>query len=208
MPGFAIYPTMNDPVIFEMHMGEDWTEMTTVSFVDVPAIQRNFLAFKQEHEIQLALKTDDDKRIVTGPLLIPDMVVNRKVEDTMFQIVFRQAEVVKVYEKFMAAGAYTNTNIMHKKDLPGDDECHLYEIFMTDPDRGIKAPDGFEDLPPYTIFMSHKIIGDGLWKLIKDGDIKGYSLEGRFKMVPESKDQESLKILQELDKLNSLVKNS
>ena len=192
--------------VFELQMGEDWTEVDMISFVDDPAIKTPFLKFKNENPFQFA--AIEDRRIVTGPVLIPDLIIPRRVEDVMFNVVFRAEQIKKVYDKFMQSKSYSNANFMHKTELSSTDDCHLYECFLSDNARGVNAPEKFSDLPDHTWFMSYKITDDSLWQMIKDGKITGYSIEGRFKMIPTNGDAEGERVLQELDEILSQIENS
>lgn len=193
--------------VFELQMGEDWTEVNMISFVDDPAIKTPFLNFKNQDPFKFS--TLEEKRIVTGPVLIPDIIIPRRINDTVFHVVFKADQIKKVYDKFMQSKSYANSNFMHSKALNEKDDCHVFECFLTDPDRGIHPPEAFKDMPPYTWFMSYKVTGDPLWKMIKEKKINGFSIEGHFRLVPQGgTDDEAAAILQQLEEVNELVKNS
>lgn len=193
---------MNEPLIFELEIGEAWTEVSVVSFVDRPAIERDFFKFRGENPFRFS--KSEALRIVTGPVLIPDLVIHRKIENTLFNVVFRADQVSLAYEKFVSSGSFNSTNILHSSDLPASDMSFMYETFLTDKARGIMAPKGFEDLPDKTWFMSYKITGDALWKEIELGNIRGFSIEGRFKMKPIG----DLDIDQEIAELEELIRKN
>jgi hypothetical protein len=193
--------------IFELQMGEDWTEVSLISFVDDPAIKRNFFKFRATAD-PFKFSAQEDKRIVTGPVLIPDVIIPRNIKGVIFNVVFRAEQIKKIYEKVMASGSYQNANFMHSAELDEND-CHIYECFMSDKSRGIMAPAGFEDLPDLTWYMSHKITSDELWEMIKSGKISGYSIEGHFKMIPVNEDDlDAERIMKDLQDLADLIKNS
>jgi hypothetical protein len=204
-PAFYL-PGMNDKsVIFELEMGEDWTEVNMVSFVENPAIRAPFLKFS-EQENPFRFQAIEDRQIVTGPVLIPDLVIPRKIEQVLFNVVFRADQIDAIYEKFMATSSFRNTNFMHQLDQSTTDKCHLYETFISDKERGIQPPVGFEDHPDKTWYMSYRITDKELWTKIKAGEINGYSIEGNFKMVAPKEDQDSAAVLQVLDELAEILK--
>jgi len=194
-----------EKALFELQIGEDWDQVSVVSLVDNPAIQELFLKFKESDPFKF--KTEDDRQIITGPVLIPDLIVTRKIKESYFDVVFRAPQVVKIYEKFMASGSYKNTNFMHSTPLNSVDDCHLFECFLTDPSRGISAPSSFEKLPPFTWFMSYKITDPSLWKLIKENKIRGFSIEGTFSLNPVKETDQTDVILKELEAVAELLKN-
>ena len=58
---------------------------------------------------------------------------------------------------------------------------YLIESFIIDSMRGIKAPEGFEDLPDGSWFISCKVDNEAIWNdYIKSGKFKGFSVEGLF----------------------------
>jgi hypothetical protein len=61
------------------------------------------------------------------------------------------------------------------------DGVYLIESFIIDSMRGIKAPEGFEDLPDGSWFISCKVDNEEIWNdYIKSGKFKGFSVEGLF----------------------------
>jgi hypothetical protein len=192
-------------VVFELEMGEDWTEVNAVSFVDNPAIRTNFLKFRNQDN-PFKFSAQEDRQIVTGPVLIPDLVIPRKIENVLFNVVFRAEQIEAIFEKFMATESFKNTNFMHNSKHDTSDKAHLFEIFLVDKQRGIQPPVGFEDYPDKTWFMSHKITDSDLWALIKAGDVNGYSIEGNFKMVIPDDAPDEAAIMTVLDELAELCK--
>jgi hypothetical protein len=57
---------------------EELFGVTAISLVDAPAIEVDFVAMsKQADALNFAIQ-DDEKRIVAGPLMIPDIKIFRK----------------------------------------------------------------------------------------------------------------------------------
>ncbi len=199
-----------DILLFELEAGESWTDLSLVSFVDDPAIKRQFLKFSGDtHPFRFS--ADKDRMIVTGPVLIPDLIIPRRIQTekgpALIKVVFRSEQVETIYTKAMEAGALGKTNLMHAKEEHDPESCFLLEAFLSDQQRGIRAPQGFEDLPDRTIFASYKIKSPALWARISSGDIQGFSLEGQFRMkISEEQAEES--ILRKAEELLELLKKS
>jgi hypothetical protein len=77
-------------------------ELTAVALVDKPAIMADFMAFSAETPIKF--KADEARRIVTGPLMIADLPIYRKIKGKEFYLVFEAAEVYKMVQKFLRKG--------------------------------------------------------------------------------------------------------
>ena len=153
-----------------------------VALVDEPAIQRNFFVF--DNKIRFA--ADKERRIITGALMIADMPIYRRNEKMgEFYVVFDKVQIEKIAQRFMKNGFTDNVNKMHSaNDLV--DGVYMYESFISDNQRGIRPPVGFEDTPEGTWFGSYKVENEDVWNnFIKSGEFKGFSVEGTFDLVPE-----------------------
>ena len=77
---------------------------------------------------------------------------------------------------------------MHDSGLRMDG-ITMFESWITDAKRGVKAMVGFEDVPDGSWFGSFKVNNPEVWQMIKEGKIKGFSVEGLFQYKQsESKD--------------------
>jgi len=81
----------------------------------------------------------------------------------------------------------------------------MFESWITDEKRGIKAMVGFEDVNDGSWFGSFKVDNDEVWKLIKDGKVRGFSVEGVFNYRksgisnPEKMWSQIIELLKELE---------
>lgn len=149
-----------------------------VSLVDKPAIERNFLAFNQS----LRFAIDNEKRIVSGPAMLADMLIYRK-DDAIgeYYTTFDKATILSIVQKFFKKGYIQNFNLMHDEKTDG---ITVYESFITDSERGIMPMKGFEDAADGSWFITAKVDNDEVWNKIKTGEVKGFSIEGIFKQIP------------------------
>lgn len=157
----------------------DESGVTFVALVDDPAIQRNWVAFsKQEYKFQ----SDPQRQIVTGPLMIADLPIYRQ-SPTMgeFYVIFDKAQIEKIAQKFFKNQNTSNVNAMHDPTMQLDG-VYMYESFIVDSSRGIKAPEGFTGITEGSWFGSYKIDNPEVWKTVLDGTFRGYSVEGLFDM--------------------------
>lgn len=168
--------------------GED-NEFEAVSLVDVPAIGRDFLAFAEQVEVNFSI--DDDKRIVTGPVLIPNQPIFRRSDGKEFYIQFSAKTIENMAIRFFTDHSNTNGNLMHQVEVDG---ITYFESYIIDKQRGI-CPVEFADLPDGTWCMSAKIDNDDVWKLVKDGVLKGFSIQATCKI---ERAKEELSTLEDL----------
>lgn len=175
------------------------TGVDFVALVNMPAIERNFQAFKSHK-----FTADEEKRIVTGPLMIPDQLIYRRDNSFGEYYVTYDAEMVKkIAEKFMRNQNSNNVNKEHKTPVDG---VFMFETFLKDSSRGISAPKGFEDLPEGTWFGSYKVYNDEVWNQVKDGTFKGFSVEGEFlHQAHESKFTKNVDLIGLLDEIISIL---
>lgn len=186
---------------------DDENGVDFVSFVDKPAIKRNFVAFKENVKVSF----NEELRIITTPVLIPNQPIYRNDENGEYYLIALEEDVEKIYNKYIIDGKLNSLNLMHTKGTElTTKEAYLMEVFLADKRRGIKAPDAFSDLPNMTWFASFKINSDSLWSDIKDGKINGVSIEGQLGIIDLEDDQdynEALAAYNELEKIiNKIIK--
>lgn len=157
---------------------EDETGVESVAMVDLPAIERNFVAFNKE-TYQFKVQ-NEERRIVSGPLLIPDKPIYRK-DDNLgeYNVMFDSQTVYQIVQKFFKQKNTGNVNEMHQRGKQPEG-VYMFESFIIDKARGIQAPKGFEDLPQGTWFGSYKVEDDAMWQKVKSGEFQGFSVEGNF----------------------------
>lgn len=168
---------MEKVLVVDLSIDEaDETGVDFIAMVDFPAIERNWMAFnKQKQKYQVENK---EQRIVSGPLMIPNLPIFR-VDDfgKPFYVQFSKDTVMKIALKFAKSGFQNNVNLMHETAVDG---VVLFESFIIDHTRGIKAPKGFEDLADGTWFGSMKVESDDVWAKVLSGEFRGFSVEGLF----------------------------
>jgi len=121
---------------------------------------------------------DEEQRIVTGPLMIADLPIYRRDENGEYYVVFSKDEIKKIVQRFFKKGYQKKVNIEHDEPTSG---VYMYESYIIDRDFGVMPPKGFEDVADGSWFGTFKIDNDKIWKMVKDGTFKGFSVEGLFK---------------------------
>jgi len=166
--------------IYELMINEDMQDDAEVSFialVDKPAIQRNWNAFKENVKFQIV---SEDKQIISGPVMLADSPIYRNdATNGEYYVVFSKETIFKIAQKFFKKGYQANVNLMHDSNQQVSGVT-MFESFISDIDRGILPMRGFEDAPDGSWFGSFKVENEEVWKMIKEGNFKGFSVEGIF----------------------------
>ena len=184
-----------------------------ISIVEAPAIESNFIALKS-HEIKFA-QVDAEKRILMGPVLIPDKPIYRKQvmngEMQEFYVYFSKNTVSRASQMFLMKGNQGKATLEHDMALQGI--CMVESWIKEDMEKDKSAIYGMND-PIGTWMGCLKVTNDEIWNdYVKTGRVKGFSIEGYFadKSMPMSKvqtDDEKLAkvidILTEFQKSNNI----
>lgn len=178
------------------------------ALVDEPAIEKYFLTFKNDKSMQLVFSSQE-QRIITGPLLIPDLPIFRAATAQIPEdhyVVFDAETIRQVEYKFCRDNNFNRVNLMHE---PGTDPQNVYMIenFISDSHRGIRPPEPFADLPEGTWFVSYKVDNDALWQRIQKTEFRGFSIEGIFSYVETSESDEE-KLLREIEAVIERMKKN
>jgi len=175
---------MNLP-IYQLEISDDVNDLSEVDFValvDKPAIERNFLRFK-ESRANFVIQSEE-RRIVSGPLMLADTPIYRNDENGEYYVMFTKPTIEKIAQKFFKKGYQSNVNLMHDEALAVEGVT-MYESFIVDSSRGVMAMKGFEDAPEGSWFGSFKVENESVWNKIKSGEFKGFSVEGIFNYKKE-----------------------
>jgi hypothetical protein len=135
---------------------------------------------------------DEEQRIISGPLMVANQRIYRIDSDGFeYEVFFSPATIKKIAIKMAKKGFQNNVNLMHSSDMQLSGVT-LFEIFQSDKERGIMPMKGFEDLADGSLFGSMYVDNDQAWQLIKDGKVKGFSVEGNFGMKGKDKYDEQM----------------
>ncbi len=177
---------------------EDETGVTAVALVDNPAIQIPWMAFGDQRTFKTV---DQEKRIISGPLMVADMQIYRKDKSGReFLVMFDSNTIEKIADKYHRNSYEKNVNPMHNSMalLP---DIYMVSDFRIDSARGITTPKGFDTLSDGTWFADFKVNNDQIWnEFIKTGLFKGFSVEGFFDevKVPETATDQEMRTALEI----------
>jgi len=171
LPLYNITPDMDD-----VNQG-----MFLVSLVEEPAVEIDFLAFAKEN--MLFAVQDTDKHIVTGVSILADTPIYRRTKNGEFYVQFRKEDIPAIVEKFMQRGLSNFINIQHDETTLSNTDAVLVESYFINKERGI-VPNEFANVTDGSWITSYKIMNDEIWEQIKNGDLKGFSIEISAELEP------------------------
>ena len=129
----------------------------------------------------------EDKHIISGPIMLADKPIYRNNKKFGEHFVTFPAETIKdIAIKFSKKGYQDKVNLMHDKSMTLDGLI-MFESFIVDKERGILPMKGFEDAKDGSWFGSFYVENEQAWQLIKEGKVKGFSVEGFFEYPIEKK---------------------
>ena len=188
------------------------TGIYKISLVDMPAVESDFVYFKEQNEKQNFSIENEEQHMVTGVLMRSDFPIYRYSENFgEYYLKFSKETIKKMAEKMMEDKTFNNINLQHEdgSDIEG---VKLIEIFIKDSEKGI-SPKGFEYIEEGSLFATYKVENEDIWNEIKSGTFKGFSIEAilnleKVKMQEHTKEKNiSNKIMKLFNKiLKSFIK--
>lgn len=176
--------------------------INAVSVVEAPAIEENFVALAK-HEVELK-EIDTEKRILMGAALIPNKKIYRRNKEEEFYIYFSENTVRQAMELFFKKGNQNNATYEHKDAIKG---MSVVESWLIEDEKMDKSQLYGFNLSKGTWMISMKVDNDEVWQDVKDGKVKGFSIEGYFAdKMPDSprEEQEKHSIIEQLKELLKL----
>jgi hypothetical protein len=131
---------------------------------------------------------DEDKQIVVGPAMIPDIEIFRKDKKTKepYYVKFTAETIAKIAEKFMRENRNNESNVNHNtEDRAGS---YVMESWIVETPED-KANTVYNlDVPVGTWVIKMRVQDPKVWKMVKAGELTGFSIEGEF-MTKEEYDK-------------------
>jgi hypothetical protein len=148
---------------------------------------------------------NNEQRLLLGPAMIPDKMIIRRNEITgeIYYVYFTAETIKKLQQKFMQEKLLDKTNIEHgRKFLSGVDVVESWIVEDQTKDKqqvfGMNYPKG-------TWMVSVKVNDDATWGKVKDGKLKGFSVQGYF-LEKAKFNAETHKVLDEIKNILKEIK--
>jgi hypothetical protein len=162
--------------LYELQIEDEMDEVFAISLVESPAIESGFVYFDKE-AVQFA-KVDTEQRMLIGPILVPDKHILRvDGEGQPYHVFFTKDTVKKLAQNYLMKKYTDASTLEHDKKIKG---VHLVESWVKD--GKLDKSNGYGlSLPEGTWVGMFKITDDKIWnEYVKDGKVKGFSIEGLF----------------------------
>ena len=121
---------------------------------------------------------DEEKRMLVSPALIPNKQIFRydPNTDSEYYVYFSPETVRKASELYLKHNNHHKASYEHQDRVSG---VLTIESWIKEGDMDKSKLYGY-DLPNGTWFVKMKINNDELWQKVKDGELRGLSIEGYF----------------------------
>ena len=145
-----------------------WVERTIQQYEKMSSTETTFSVFNAE------------QRLVVGPAMIPDKMIIRRNEITgeIYYVYFSSDTIKKLQQKFMKEKLLDKTNLEHGRRFLKDVDV-VESWIVDDPERDKQQVFGM-DYPAGTWMITMKVTDDDTWEKVKDGKLKGFSVQGYF----------------------------
>lgn len=178
--------------IFNIDVDDEGLGLFGLSFVDNPAIQVEMHCFKNEPaKVYFA---SHEKREVVSPVIIPNQLIYREANGIPYYMKASADTIRKMYEKYMLSGNWNNFTYQHENiDAPMEeralDGVYLQRLWIIEDEKNDDAftKYGFDNLPKGTMMMKCKVNNRQIWNEIREGNLRGISLEAFFNKINSNK---------------------
>ena len=169
-----------------------------ISLVEDPAIEVDFIALSKQ---QIPIKLQDEKRLLIGAALIPDIPIYRILNGQEFYISFDQSCIERLAQNFLAT--CNNITVEHE-DLVED--VKVVESWIKTSENDKSNDYGF-NFPIGTWCVAVKVNNDEIWNKVKNGEYKGFSIEALVDLdeIINNNIQLSMDNKELIDKIKELI---
>lgn len=160
-------------------MYDSWGGLSALSWAE-----SKINSFEKKEMSKQKFQTDDEKRIVIGPAMVPDLKIFRKDKEGNPYHVFFSAETIKmIMEKYMRNKYLDNNDENHNGQAVKD--VYVIESWIIEDEEYDKSKKYGFSLPVGSWMVAMKVRNDDVWEKIKDGSLAGYSVSGWFEEVAQ-----------------------
>lgn len=158
--------------VLRRYMVSKESDVYAVSLVTDPAIEENFIFLSKEEQQRIYLESNE-KRLVVGPVLIPEKPIYRNDGTNGFYIQFSKEAIEHLAYNYLMSGRMWSTTLQHEE--VAENVCIVESWIKTSEndksvDMGINVPIG-------SWLCAMKVYDDSTWERIRSGELKGFSVE-------------------------------
>ena len=166
------------------------SETYAISLVESPAIEETLVALEEQKPIKVQL-ADEEKYMVYSAVLVPDKPIYRRNEDgDEFYIEFTKESIEKMSQEYLMN--YRQNEITLDHATMANDITLVESWIKTDMYKDKSVAIGLsEDLPIGTWIAGLKVNQIDAWNRIKNGELKGFSVESMISLEEFSKQEQN-----------------
>ena len=176
--------------VYEALISSEDDGIITISLVDDPAVESDFVCFAKDTGKQLFALSDTSEHLITGCLMKAETPIYRNDGGYEYYIVFSKETIQTMAQKMLADSTFKNIDTQHNGELLPQGALTLMELYVKDSNKGIDP--NFVDVPDGSLMVTFKVNDESIWQECANGDfLNGFSLEGFFetKQVDFSKNK-------------------
>jgi hypothetical protein len=153
------------------------SETYAVSLVENPAIEETFVYMNGEEDKMKVLLDSDEKYMVYGAILVPDKPIYRVADDgTEFYVEFTKDSIEKMSQDYLIN--YRQHSVTLDHSVEATEVCLVESWLKTSMTMDKSVALGLNaELPIGTWIGGFKVNNIETWNRIKDGSLKGFSVE-------------------------------
>lgn len=162
--------------LYELQIQDDDDEVFAISLVQDPAIESDFIFFNKEN--LRFTKIDAEKRMIIGPILIPNKrIIRVDGFGEPYEVFFSNDTVKKLAQNYLKKKYTDSATLEHDSKIKG---VYLVESWIKD-GKLDKSNNYGLNIPEGSWIGVFKVDDDDIWnEYIKTGKVKGFSIEGMF----------------------------
>ncbi len=166
------------------------SETYAISLVESPAIEETLVALEEQKPIKVQL-ADEEKYMVYSAVLVPDKPIYRRNEDgDEFYIEFTKESIEKMSQEYLMN--YRQNEITLDHATMANDITLVESWIKTDMYKDKSVAIGLsEDLPIGTWIAGLKVNQIDAWNRIKNGELRGFSVESMISLEEFSKQEQN-----------------
>lgn len=166
------------------------SETYAISLVESPAIEETLVALEEQKPIKVQL-ADEEKYMVYSAVLVPDKPIFRRNEDgDEFYIEFTKESIEKMAQEYLMN--YRQNEITLDHETMANDITLVESWIKTDMYKDKSVAIGLsEDLPIGTWIAGLKVNQIDAWNRIKNGELRGFSVESMISLEEFSKQEQN-----------------
>ncbi len=155
------------------------SETMAISMVSEPAIEVDFIHMSKDEERKQIFLEKDEKYMVYGPVLIPDVDIYRNNGEQEYYLSFTKESIEKMSQEYMKDFKQYNVSLQHEEQV--DEVCMVESWVVMDSYKDKANALGF-NVPEGTWMAAFKVNNIDTWNRIKEGELKGFSVESMISL--------------------------